>query len=149
MRFDVGAEFVTAKKCIASEKCVAFALEIVIIGQPGNLEAVFFHPAGEMRCFAGALLVPKVAWDNLFADGKPGISGKNHVRQFRLRRDELNSAIEFGQRSLQAVPLLLRQRRFSAARPAHPRIDLVLDAVVIRRAKQELAHKIETYLSPS
>src|ERR1700736_3215332 len=32
MRFDVGTEFVTAKKCVADEKCVAFAFEIVIFG---------------------------------------------------------------------------------------------------------------------
>src|SRR3989475_5551904 len=38
MRFNVGAEFVTAEKCVASEKRVAFAFEIVIIGQRGNLE---------------------------------------------------------------------------------------------------------------
>ena len=83
MRFDVGAEFITAKKRIASEKCVAFALEIIIIGQPRNLIAAVFHPTGEMRRFSGALFVPKIARNELLADSEAGIGGKNHVRQFR------------------------------------------------------------------
>ena len=32
MRFDVGPEFVAAKKCVAGEKRVAFAFEIEIVG---------------------------------------------------------------------------------------------------------------------
>src|SRR5712664_298701 len=148
MRFDVGAELVTAKKCIASEKRVAFAFEIVIIWQPRNLVAAFFHPAGKMRRFASALFVPEITRNELLADSEAGIGGKNHIRQLGLRRDELDSAIQFGQRCVQTAPLRLRERRFSAARAAHPGINFVLDAVVIRRAKQELAHKIDSYLSP-
>src|SRR6202023_1326585 len=149
MRFDVGTELVTAKKCVAGEKRVAFTFEIVIIGQPGDLEAAFFHPAGKMRRFAGALFVPKVAWDKLFPDSESGVGCKNHVRQVWLRRDELNFVIQFGKGRVQTAPLLLRDRCFGPARAAHPRIDFVLDAVVIRWAKQELAHKIDNYLSRS
>src|SRR5882724_5545244 len=142
MRFDVGPEFVTAKKCVADEKCIAFAFEIKIIGQPGDLEAALFHPAGKMRRLAGALFVPKIAWDKLFAHSESGVGGENHVRQLWLRRDELNSAIQFGKGRVQPAPLLLRDRCFRPARSAHPGIDLVLDAVVIRRAKKEFAHKM-------
>src|SRR5207244_4888005 len=148
MRFNVGAEFVTAKKCVASEKRVAFAFEIVIIGQRGNLEAAFFHPVGKMRRFAGALFVPKIARNKLLADSEPGIGGKDHVRQFRLRRDQLDLAIQSGKGRVQTAPLLLRQRRFRPARPAHPGINLVLDAVVIRRAKKARPDKIDLYLLP-
>ena len=95
-----------------------------------------------MRRFAGALFVSKVAWDKLFTNRESGVSRENHVRQLWLRRDEFNSAIQFGKGRVQAAPLLLRDRRFRPARSAHPRIDLVLDAVVIRRAKKEFAHKM-------
>src|SRR6266446_2158106 len=142
MRFDVGTELVTAKKRVADKKGVAFAFEIVIVGQPRDLETAFFHPAGKMRRFAGPLFMPKVAWDKLFTDSESGVGRENHVRQLWLRRDELNSAIQFGKGRVQAAPLLLRDRRFRPARSAHPGIDLVLDAVVIWRAKKEFAHKM-------
>ncbi len=147
--FDVGSEFVTAKKHIAREKRVAFALEIVVVRQPRNLVAVFFHPAREMRRFAGAFFMPKIAWNKLFSYSQSGIGGKDHVRQFRLWRDQFDLTIEPGKRGLQTGPLILRERGFGAAGPTHPGINLVLDAVIIRRAQQKLAHKIDSYLSPS
>src|SRR5438477_2977528 len=142
MRFDIGPEFVAAKKRVADKKGVAFTFEIKIVGQPGDLETALFHPAGKMRRLAGALLVPKIARDELLANSESGVGGENHVRQLWLRRNELNFAIQFGKNRVQAAPLFLREGRFRPARPAHPGIDLVLDAVVIRRAKKALAHKI-------
>src|SRR5438270_13011777 len=101
MRLDVGPEFVTAKKCVADEKCIAFAFEIKIIGQPGDLEAALFHPAGKMRRLAGALFVPKTAWNELFAHSETGVGGGNHVRQLWLRRDGPESAIASGERQVE------------------------------------------------
>src|SRR5262249_26282211 len=63
MRFDVRAEFVTAKKCFAAEKSVTFTFEIVIILQPRYLVAAFLHPTGKMRRLARAFFVPEIAWD--------------------------------------------------------------------------------------
>ena len=54
--------------------------------------------------------------------------------------------IQFGKRRVQLAPLLLNDRRFGAAGDAHPGIDLVLDAVVIRRTKKQLAHRTENLL---
>src|SRR5437870_10191768 len=59
-----------------------------------------------------------------------------------MRRTELNVAIQSATDPVQAAPLFLRDGGFRPARPAHPGIDLVLDAVVIRRAKKEFAHKM-------
>jgi hypothetical protein len=140
MRFDVRPEFVTTKKCVADKKRVAFTFKIEIVGQPGDLIAALFHPGGKMWRFAGALFMPEIAWDELFADSESGVGGENHVRQLWLRWDELNFAIQFGKNRVQAPPLLLRDARFCPARSTHPGIDLVLDAVVIRRAKKKLAH---------
>src|SRR4030095_2221939 len=48
---------------------------------------------------------------------------------------------------MQLFPLLLREGHLSAAGAVHPRIDLVLDAVVIRRTKEELAHRTANLLA--
>src|SRR5437868_14598931 len=110
MRLDVGSEFVTAKKCVADEKCIAFAFEIKIIGQPGDLEAALFHPAGKMRRLAGALFVPKIAWNKLFAHSESGVGGENHVRQLWLRREELKSSTPIGKGRVEPGTLLFRYR---------------------------------------
>jgi hypothetical protein len=47
---------------------------------------------------------------------------------------------------VQLFPLLLDDCRFGAAGDAHPGIDLVLDAVVVRRTKKQLAHRTENLL---
>src|SRR2546430_17527147 len=50
-----------------------------------------------------------------------------------------------GKPRVQLFPLLLDDRRFGAAGDAHPWIDLVLNAVVIRRTKKQLAHGTKIY----
>jgi hypothetical protein len=79
--------------------------------------------------------MPKIARYEFLADGQPRISCENHVREPRLRRDEMNFAIQSRQGVMKTFPLLLGHRCFSAARPTHPGIDFVLDPVVIRRTK--------------
>src|SRR5205085_1401938 len=149
MRFDVGTKFVTAKEHIGTKKRVAFAFEIIIIWQPGNLVAAFFHPRRKMRRFASPFFVAKVTRNKCFADGESSVGGKNHVRQFRLWRNQFDFRVEFRERRVQPVPLFLSKSALRAASAAHPGVDLVLDAVMIRRAKKELAHKIDNYLSRS
>ena len=149
MRFDVGAKFVTAKERIAAEKRVTFAFEVVVLRQPRDLIAAFFHPTGEMWPFARAFRVPKIARDESFADNETCVRGKDHVRKSGLGRDKIDFALEVGQGCMQTAPLLLRARRFRAAGATHPRIDLVFNAIVIRRTKQQLPHKIDNYLSRS
>src|SRR5438270_5357199 len=102
-----------------------------------------------MRSFAGAFFVAKITRNKLFPHCEAGISGKHHVWQFRLRRNELDPRIEFRKLRVQTFTLLSRERRLGAASAAHPGINLVLDAVVIRRAKKQLTHKIDNYLSRS
>ncbi len=84
------AKFVAAEKHVAAEERVAFPFEKQILRQPDDFVTVLFHPAREMRRFAGALLVSKIAGDKLSADGQSGIGGENHVRKLRLGRDELD-----------------------------------------------------------
>src|SRR5262249_22775175 len=94
MRFDVGAELVAAKESDPAEESVAFTFEIIIVGQPRDLIAALFHPAREMRCFAGAFFVSKIAGNESFADREPGVGSENHVGKSRLRRDEIDFALE-------------------------------------------------------
>ena len=52
-----------------------------------------------------------------------------------------------GKPRVQLFPLLLDDRRFGAAGDAHPGIDLILDTVVIRRTKKQLAHRTGNLLT--
>src|SRR3984893_9104379 len=142
---DVGTKFVPAKKHVAAEERIAFALEIMIFRQPGNFVTVFLHPTRKMRRFAGALLVAKIARNKFLSDSEAGVGRENHVGQIGLRRDQLDFAIQLGQRGVQIFPLFLRNGCFSAAGATHPWVNLVLDAVMVRRAKEKLAHKVDNY----
>src|SRR5204863_9398660 len=72
---------------------------------------------------------------------QPGVGGKNHVGQPRLRRDQLDLALEAGEFVEEPFPLRLHHRCIGAASAAHPWIDLVFDPVMVRRTKEKLAHK--------
>src|SRR5438045_666649 len=102
-----------------------------------------------MGRFAGPLFMPKIAGDELLPDCEASVGREHHVRQIWLRRDEFNFAIQFGKDSVQTAPLFLGQGRFRPSGSTHPRVDLVLDAVVIRRAKKKLAHKNEITCRPT
>ena len=94
MRLDVGAKFVTAEKRVAAEERVTFSFEVEILRQPTNFITVLFHPTREKRGFARAFLMAKIARNKFLSDGQPGVGGKNHVGQFRLRRNQLDFAVE-------------------------------------------------------
>ena len=64
-----------------------------------------------------------------------------HVGQSWLGSDQINLT-KFGKGRVQLFPLLLRDRHFGGLRDTHPRIDFVLNPVVIRRTKKQLAHGI-------
>jgi hypothetical protein len=54
---------------------------------------------------------------------------------------------KFGKRGVQLLPLFLRDRHFGSVGDAHPWVDLVLNPIVIRRTKKQLAHKSENLLA--
>src|SRR5436190_7497827 len=141
MRLDVRTKLIPAKECVTAKESIALALEVKILWQPRDFVTVLFHPASEMRRFAGALFVPEIARDKLLSNSKPGVGRENHVGKFRLRRDQMNLALQFRQGRMQVLPLFLRQRGFRPPRAAHPGIDLVFNPVVIRWTKKQLAHK--------
>ena len=78
----------------------------------------------------------EITRNKFLADGEPGVGSEYHVGQFRLWRHQLDLRLEGGERFVQPLPLRFRQIGFGTTRATHPRIDLVLDAVVIRRAQK-------------
>src|SRR5260370_38509070 len=146
MRLEVGTKLVPAKERITAKEGVALALEVKLLRQPRDFVTMLFHPAREMRRFAGSLFVPEIARDKFLSNSQPGVGCENHVRKLRLRRDQLNLALQFRQGRMQVLPLFLRQWCFRPPRAAHPWIDLVLDAVMVRRTKEQLTHKIDSLL---
>src|SRR5437870_5224351 len=100
-----------------------------------------------MRRFTGTLFVPEVAWNKFLSDGEAGVCGEDHVGKLGLRVYQMNFAIQFRQCRVQIFPLLLRESRFCSAGPTHPRVNFILDSVMIRRAKKQLTHNIENLLA--
>src|ERR1043166_10262127 len=95
------------------------------------------HPLGKEWLLPGALRVAKITWDKCLSDGKTGIRSEHHVGKLRLGRDQMNFAVQFRQRRVQVLPLRLDLRVVGASFGAHPWIDLVFNAVMIRRTKEQ------------
>jgi len=119
---------------------------ISILGQNGTVEVGGFA-MNEMKVwrFADPLLVSKITRNKFFSDGEAGVGSENHIGKFWLRRNELDFAIELRQGRVQIFPLFLGNGRFRATSATHPWVDLVFDAVMVRRTKEQLAHKIDNY----
>ena len=146
MRAHVGAKLVAAKKRVAGKERIAFALEELVGRQPDDFVAVLLHPLREVGRFGGSFLVPKITRDKFLADSQPGIGGEDHVRKFRPGRDEMDVAAEAEQFRLEPAPLLLDKRGVGAPSTTHPRVNLVFDTVIIRRAEEQFSH---TQFSPN
>ena len=108
---------------------------------------MFFHPACKMRRLIRALFMPEITRNEFATNGETGVGRENHVGKLWLRRNQIDFAIQIRKRRVQFGPLFLGEWRLCAARATHPGIDLVLDAVVIRRAKEQLTHKIDNLLA--
>src|SRR5215475_2664412 len=147
MRLNVRTKLVTAKQRIAAKKSVAFPFEIKIFWQPIYFITALFHPFREERLLAGALLMAKIAGDKFAANRQPGIGGENHIRKPGLRWNQMNLTVEVRETRVQLFPLLLRQNCLGAAGPVHPRIDLVLDAVVIGRTEKQFTHRTDNLVA--
>src|SRR4029453_18379410 len=91
--------------------------------------------------------MPKITGDEFATNRQSGVSRENHIGKSRLRRNQMNLAIEIGKSGMQLLPLLLREDHLGAAGAVHPGIDLVLDAVIIRRTEEQLAHRTANLLA--
>ena len=133
MRIDVGSELVAAEKCVAAEQSVAFAFEVKSLRKPDDFVALFFHPCAK-KAPPGPFLVSKITGNKLLPTVSPALAVKtmSGKRGCGWTRKTLQPSLD---KSLpQALPLSLGDGNFSAACPAHPGIDLVLDSIMIWRA---------------
>src|SRR4029453_5813492 len=101
MRLNVGTKFVSAKQCTPPKKRVPFALEIKIFRQPIHFVTALFHPFREKRLLARALLMAKITGDEFATNRQSGVSRENHIGKSRLRRNQMNLAIEIRKSAMQ------------------------------------------------
>src|ERR1035441_3791545 len=146
MRADVGAETVAAEQHLAAEQRIPFPFKQQPLRQAHHFVFVVEKPLLEMLLLAPALAEAKVTADELMAGHKAGVGREYHVRQLRLRRDEADLAAERLQRVMQGAPLRTSDHRLRLVGAIHPGVDFILDAVMVGRAQQQLAHEI-LYLS--
>src|SRR2546423_400611 len=90
-----------------------------------------------MRRFAGAHLMAKPRAKKTISKDQSRVCREDQVGQTRLRGHPLDLDAEAMERVLQPLPLMPSAFNDDAASPAHPRVDLVLDAVVIGRTHQD------------
>src|SRR5262249_11914580 len=134
----------------AAKQCVAGALEKCAFRKVLDHEAMGGKPGVEVRRFTGPHLVAKAGAEKAIVEDQAGIGSENQIGQTLLRRHQLDLDAEADERIMQAMPLLLGRLGRAAAGAAHPGIDLVLDAVVIRRAHQDagmLSHTPSSFTS--
>ncbi len=137
---NIGTKTVAAKQNIAGEQSVAFAFEEKAVGQRQDFIVARGEPFLEVALLASPLRESKIAADEFPAYNKTGVGGEHHVRKFLLRSNQFDATTERFERGLEPLPLLAGQGGKGVVRAAHPGIDFVLDAVIIRRAKQQAAH---------
>src|SRR5262249_7544521 len=133
----VAAKAIAGKQDRPAEEGVAGALEIHVLRQLLDCEAVLGEPGFVERAFASTDVMPKARAEKLLPEPQARIGGEYEVRQPRPRLHQLHLHPQRAQRPVQMPPLPMRLLRMRPARSAHPRIDLVLDPVVIRRAHED------------
>src|SRR5262245_746572 len=134
MRTDVGANLITRETNIAASQQVAFTLEKKFLRQPYNFKSLPAEPFNADWHFAAPHVVAKVTRNELFSPNDAGVGAKNHVRQTGYRLDKIDLQSQAALQDLSQVrPLPTRALPIALPAFAHPWVDLVFDAVVIRR----------------
>src|SRR5258706_2325736 len=136
----IRAGSIAAKQDVSTEQRIPLPLKQKSLRQTHGFVMMIGEPFFEMLFLTSPLLEPKITANELVSNHQAGVCGEHHVGQFLLRRDHFDFAAERLELVMKSLPLgasQLRQRILSAV---HPRIDLVFDAEIIRRAKEQLGH---------
>src|SRR5690606_27406981 len=88
------------------------------------------------RRLAGAHLMAETRADEAVLEDQPGVGGEHQVGQTRLGLHQLDLRTEPAQGLVQGAPLPAGTLAVGVLLHAHPRVDLVLDAVVIGRTHE-------------
>src|SRR5262249_24184350 len=138
----VAADAIASEQRLAAKERIPGAFEIHSFRQVFNREPVGSEPGVEVRRLTGADLVTKSgAEEALFAD-QAGVRREDRVRQLGRGRHKLDGYAQAPKNFNQTLPLATRCLRRAAPGAAHPRIDFVFDAVVVRWTHQDarMAH---------
>src|SRR5918994_1707795 len=135
MRGDIRADMVSGKPRISTLQQIALALKAMLLRQMHDLKALMAKPLLEMCSLATSNIVAEVADDKLVLPDEAGIGRKDHVRQPELSLDQADiDGQPILEEPAQGIPLLLGLHRVALVAPAHPRINFVLDTVIVGRA---------------
>jgi hypothetical protein len=123
---------------VAAEECVAGAFKAEVFRHLDDFEAVLCKPAAVVGFFALPLPVAEAREKSLPMKDHRGVGREYQIGEPRpgFQQRDLGTGID--DVCPQGVPLSNRHRVFCLARHVHPRIDFVVDAVVIRRAHQDV-----------
>ena len=134
----VAAHAIAGVERVAAEERVAGAFEAEVFGDFDDLETIFGKPAAIVGLFALPLAVTEARDERL---------RRKIIAALAVNTKSGRPVDGFQQRCLgagiddvreQRMPLRDRHGVFGLARHVHPRIDLVVDAVEIRRAHQDV-----------
>ena len=131
---DFGAEVIAAEQLVSGEERVAGPLEEHVFGKFVDGETVFAKPRTEDRLLAAAHRKTEPRQDHAPIGHQAGIGGEHQVGQTGLRVDEHQlGPTRVGESLAEVGPLRLRKLRLGPVETRHPRVDLVLDGVILRR----------------
>ncbi len=134
---DGRADAISCQERVAAEQSVAGALEIRIGLQWPQLKAMLGKPLLRVDLFDLALSVAEMGGHRDVAKDQRSVGGEHQVGHARLRPHKLNIGPCLFQQSPQVLPLGNRQAMIGPPQPVHPGVDLILDAVVVRRTHQD------------
>src|SRR5262249_2506805 len=137
MTGSVTADAVAGEKCLSAKQGVAGAFKVHPFRQVFDYKAIFGKPGIEEGRLAGPNLMAKSGAEKSPAEYKPGVGREHQVGQPGLRGHQLDLYAKLHKGIVKVPPLHVRPLRGTAARPAHPRVDLILNPVIIRRAHQD------------
>src|SRR5207253_2931945 len=125
MSADIAADAIAGKQDRTAKESVARPFKKNIRGQLLDCEAMLREPGVEERRLAGTDAVAEARAEKPLLIHQARVGREHQVRQTRLRRHQLDLYAQADQRLVKMPPLLQGPLRRAAARPAHPRVDLV------------------------
>src|SRR5262245_46633059 len=131
------ANAITSKQRVATKQRIAGPFEMHVIAGLADFEPRGCEPLLVVRHFSLALWMSKASHDGDVLVNERRVGREHHVRQAGLRRQKLDRGSRFFQQLLERRPLLAGSLPIALPLPVHPRIDFVLNSIVIRRAHED------------
>ena len=134
---EVGAEAVAAEEPLADEERVAGPLEGDLVGDPVDGDAAALEGVPPEGLLALPLGMAEAAQHRLATAHHRSVRGEHHVGQAGLLVDQLHPLAEEAVCVVERLPLRERHASVDLGLDVHPRIDLVLDPVMVGAAHED------------